>query len=155
MESHADVAWENMTADNDTTRGSMGGERQQAGGVHGGNLEGAIAASCFPGPELRSESPADVGLLVAEAQHLSGPMGTERLGGRSKKKRKKKGAAKGGSAGTTTANNATVESDQEQAARLKAVQDAIEACHLRGLKAGEDGMRSSMAGEGGAEVEVA
>ena len=63
----------------------MGGGRQQSEAAHGGGLGGADAASCFLGPELQIESQADVGRPAAEARHLCGPAGTDRLGDGSEK----------------------------------------------------------------------
>ena len=80
IESWADEAQTDTITDGSMTGGAMGGGRQQAGGVHGGVLGGVTTASCFLGPELQCESWADVGLLVAVAQHLWGPTGTGQLG---------------------------------------------------------------------------
>ena len=79
-ESWADVAWECATVDSGVIGGSMGGGRQQGEVVRGGGAGGTGVASCFPGPEVRSGSRADVGLPATETRHLCGSVGTGQLG---------------------------------------------------------------------------
>ena len=74
------MAQESATADSGAIGGSMGGRQQQGEAVRGNDAGGAGAASCFPGPELRGGSQADVGLPVAGARRLCGLVGTDQSG---------------------------------------------------------------------------
>ena len=103
VRSRADVAREVAMAGDGDNGGSMVGERQQGGVVHGGNLGGAEAVCSFLEPELQIESRAGGSQSVVGTRQLCGSAGTDQLRNDGRKAKMRKASKRAGSRGAGAA----------------------------------------------------